>query len=71
MHIPVHSPWLPGYTDVVQTVLVILTMAGLFLDRLLYIYIFIVVVSSLGPPRISHQNAIQLARGLLEKISCE
>ena len=33
MCILVHSPWLPGYTDVVQTVLVILTMAGLFLDR--------------------------------------
>ena len=31
--IPVHSPWLPGYIDVVQTVLAILTMAGLFLDR--------------------------------------
>ena len=24
MHILVHSPWLPGYTDVVQTVLIIL-----------------------------------------------
>ena len=31
-HIPVHSPWLPSYTDVVQTVLVTLTMAGLFPD---------------------------------------
>ena len=31
MHIPVHSPWLPGYIDVVQTV--ILTVAGLFPDR--------------------------------------
>ena len=29
---PVYS-WLPGYTDVVQTILVILTMAGLFPDR--------------------------------------
>ena len=36
MCIPVHSPWLPGYTDVTQTVLIILTMAGLFLDRPLY-----------------------------------
>ena len=27
------SPWLPGYIDVVQTVLIILTMAGLFLVR--------------------------------------
>ena len=34
MCIPVHSPWLPGYNDVMQTILVILTMAGLFLDRL-------------------------------------
>ena len=34
MCIPVHSPWLPGYTDIMQTVLVILTMAGLFPDRL-------------------------------------
>ena len=30
---PVHSPWLPGYTDVTQTTLLISTMAGLFLDR--------------------------------------
>ena len=29
MHIPVHSPWLPGYIDVAQTVLVILTMEWL------------------------------------------
>ena len=34
MHIPVHSSWLPGFINVTQTVLVILTMAGLFLDRL-------------------------------------
>ena len=27
------SPWLPGYTDVAQAVLVIFTMAGLFPDR--------------------------------------
>ena len=33
MCIPVHSPWLPGYMDVVQTILFMLTMAGLFLDR--------------------------------------
>ena len=39
--IPVHSPWLPGYTDVTCTILVILTVAGLFPDRpgiLIYIY---------------------------------
>ena len=34
MRIPVHFPWLPGYIDVAQTVLIILTMAGLFLHRL-------------------------------------
>ena len=33
MYIPVHSPWLPGYTDVTQTILIILTMTDLFLDR--------------------------------------
>ena len=33
MRILVHSPWLTGYIDVVQTILIILTMAGLFLDR--------------------------------------
>ena len=33
MRIPVHSPWLPGYINVAQTILVILTMAGLFPDR--------------------------------------
>ena len=32
MHIPVHSPRLLGYTDVTQTTLIILTMAGLFPD---------------------------------------
>ena len=32
MRIPVHSPWLPGYIEV-QTVLIILTMAGVFPDR--------------------------------------
>ena len=31
--IPVHSPWLTGYIDVAQTILVTLTMAGCFLDR--------------------------------------
>ena len=33
MRIPVHLPWLPGYTYVVQTVLIILKMAELFPDR--------------------------------------
>ena len=33
MCIPIYSSWLPGYSNVTQTVLVILTMAGLFPDR--------------------------------------
>ena len=33
MHIPAHSPWLPRCFDIVQTVLIISTMAGLFPDR--------------------------------------
>ena len=33
MCVPVQPPWLPGYTDVAQTVLVILAMMGLFPDR--------------------------------------
>ena len=33
MCIPIHTPWLPGFIEVVQTILVILTMAGLFPDR--------------------------------------
>ena len=33
MHIPVHSPWLPGYITALQIVFVILIMAGLFPDR--------------------------------------
>ena len=33
VHIPVHSPWLPSHVKVTQTVLIILTLAGFFLDR--------------------------------------
>ena len=36
MRIPVHSPWLPGYIDVVQTVLIMLTIVGLFPDKPCY-----------------------------------
>ena len=32
-YIPVHSPWLPSYINDAQNPLIILTMAGLFLDR--------------------------------------
>ena len=38
MCIPSHSPWLPGYIDVMQTILVILIITGLFLDRPCIIY---------------------------------
>ena len=42
MCIPVHSVWLPGYIAVRQTVFIILTMAGLFPDRLLtYVYVYV------------------------------
>ena len=34
MQIPVHSTWLPSYINVIQTVLVILTVAELFPDTL-------------------------------------
>ena len=34
MCVPTHSLWLPGYIDVMWTILVTLTMAGLFLVRL-------------------------------------
>ena len=41
MCIPVHSPWLPGYIDITQTILVILTMGGFFLwtDLICVLYI--------------------------------
>ena len=42
IRIPVPSPWLSGYTDVVQTILVILRMVGHFPDRL-YIYMNICI----------------------------
>ena len=43
MHSPVHSPWLPGYIDVAQTIVVILTMAGLFSRQASYIQICVCV----------------------------
>ena len=33
MHLPVHSPWLPGYIDATETILVMLTLAGRFPGR--------------------------------------
>ena len=47
MLVLVHSPWLPGDTDVVQTILVILTMAGLFPDRPWIISIVFMLIFSL------------------------
>ena len=47
VRIPVHSPWLPGYVNAAQTVLVILKTAGLFLDRHhihLHIYVYIHII---------------------------
>ena len=42
--IPVHSPWLPVYIHVRQTIFVMLIMAGLFLDRpLIYVSICVCV----------------------------
>ena len=43
MCIPVHSPWLPGYTDVMQIILIILIMVKHFLDRSYNIYIYFYV----------------------------
>ena len=39
MSIPVHSPGLPGYIDVMQTVLVTVTMVGFF-SIPLYLFFF-------------------------------
>ena len=36
---PVHSSWLPGYIDVTQTILIILTMAGFFQTIYTHIYL--------------------------------
>ena len=44
MCIPVHSSWLPGYPDVTQTILITLTVAGLFsgqTDTPQFVYPFI------------------------------
>ena len=53
MLILVHSPWLPVYIDVVQTILVVLTLVGIFLPDLVYIfYIFILEVGMNGRDRL-------------------
>ena len=60
MQIPVHSPWLPGYTGIMQTILVLLTMAGLFLDRP-HIYIFPLMINRL---KIIHCSNINKSKQL-------
>ena len=44
MCIPVHSPWLPGYIDVMRTILIIITMAGLFPYRLRIPWVIFTVI---------------------------
>ena len=48
MCILVHSPWLPGYIDITQTILAILTVAGLFPDRTSHIMRVVVLI---WPPK--------------------
>ena len=63
MHIPVHSPWLPGYIHVMQTILFILTMAGLFQTELVFMnsYRMYPFVSGL----FSQQNICEICSYLL------
>ena len=49
MHIPVHSPWLPGCTNALQTILIILTTAGRFPDITVFWSILKVQVLKYGP----------------------
>ena len=59
MHIPVHCPWLSGHIDVVQTVLVILTMTGLLLDRPhTHIYVYIIFFAKKFISKIYYHSAI-------------
>ena len=39
VHIPVHSPWLPGYIDATQTTVVILTVVAFSRQTSLYVFI--------------------------------
>ena len=45
-HILVHSPWLPGYIGVAQTILVVLTMVGPFLDRPHFVFLKILTLQN-------------------------
>ena len=63
--IPVHSPWLPGYINFAQTVLVTLPMAEIFLDRpcILIIALFIGVYKKIKlktPQWLSWKNLVSI-----------
>ena len=59
MHTPVHSPWLPGYINVTQTVLGVLTMVGLFPDKL-NISIFVSLqIGTLQEPYLEFVNEVK------------
>ena len=49
---PEHSPWLPGYIDVMQTILSILTVAGIFWTNLIYSFEFVFWDSSDTSPEV-------------------
>ena len=51
MRIPVHSPWLPAYINVVQIILIILTMAGFFSKQTSYM---LFLGSSVTSTKIGH-----------------
>ena len=56
MRIPVHSPWLPGCIDVVQTVLIILTWLDFFWTDLVYLTVLPCVLVS--PPQQGHPPSL-------------
>ena len=39
MHIPVHSPWLPGYIDVAQTILILIVVGPFPAPRISFQYV--------------------------------
>ena len=43
MRIPLHSPWLPGSVDVVQTLLIILTVVGYFSRETWYMSVYVYI----------------------------
>ena len=76
MCILVHSPWLSGYINVRQTILIILTKAGLFPNRP-HIHIYETLSKSLACPHslmhpfnILNSNYIQMLNIQIEKDMC-